>query len=61
MPAMAKQAEPVYIEKPPINRPRTISIPDRNRLYAILNPQPEKISPELKEYIKSLKDVKEDD
>ena len=31
-----------------------MSIPDRNRLYAILNPRPKRMSPEVKEYLEKL-------
>ncbi len=52
----ARKREPirVYIDKPPINRPRAMSIPDRNRLYAILNPRPKRMSPEVKKYLEKL-------
>jgi hypothetical protein len=52
--ARKKEPVPVYIDKPSINRPRTMSIPDRNRLYAILNPRPKRMSPEVKEYLEKL-------
>ncbi len=56
--ARKKEPVPVYIEKPPINRPRTMSIPDRNRLYK-MNNQPIEISKETKAYLKTLEDEKE--
>ena len=52
--ARKKEPDPVYINKPPINRPRTMSIPDRNRRYARLNPRPKRMSPEVKEYLEKL-------
>ena len=52
--ARKKEPVPVYIDKPPINRPRAMSIPDRNRLYALLNPRPKRMSPEVKEYLEKL-------
>ena len=52
--AREKEPDPVYLDKPPINRPRTISIPDRNRLYSILNPRPKRMSPEVKKYLERL-------
>jgi len=56
--ARKKEPVPVYIEKPPINRPRTISIPDRNRLYKMMNP-PIEISKETREYLEKLKEDEE--
>ena len=54
-----RKPTPVYIDKPPINRPRTISIPNRNRIYAERNPIPKKMSPEMKEYLKTLEAEKQ--
>ncbi len=51
--ARKKEPVPVYIDKPPINRPRTMSIPDRNRLYKMMNP-PIEISKETREYLEKL-------
>jgi hypothetical protein len=56
--AKYKKPDPVYIEKPPINRPRTMSIPDRNRLYKMMN-QPIEISKETREYLEKLKEEEE--
>ncbi len=51
--AKYKKPIPVYIDKPPINRPRTMSIPDRNRLYKMMH-QPIEISKETREYLEKL-------
>ena len=63
VPATAKKVEPipVYIEKPPLSRPRVMSIPDRNRIYAIMNPVT-KVSDAAKEYLKlkELEKIKEE-
>jgi hypothetical protein len=56
--ARKKEPVPVYIEKPPINRPRTMSIPDRNRLYKMMN-QPIEISKGTREYLEKLKEDEE--
>jgi hypothetical protein len=56
--ARKKEPVPVYIDKPPINRPRTMSIPDRNRLYKMMNP-PIEISKETREYLEKLKEDEE--
>jgi hypothetical protein len=55
--ARKKEPVPVYIDKPPINRPRAVSIPDRNRLYKMMN-QPIEISKETREYLEKLKEDK---
>ena len=56
--ARKKEPVPVYIDKPPINRPRTMSIPDRNRLYKMMN-QPIEISNGTREYLEKLKEDEE--
>ena len=53
--ARKKEPIPVYIVKPPINRPRTISVADQNRLYALNNPRHHVPSKEMLEYLKTRK------
>jgi hypothetical protein len=56
--AKYKKPEPVYIERPPINRPAVMSTADKNRLYK-MNNQPIEISKETQEYLKTLEAEKE--